>query len=196
MLKKLILQLLPIALGVYLGIWAGNLNERNKSKKDQKHFIENVVKELEINKSKLKRSVDYHSALKESLDSVIFNMDRAQLNEKFFETGGFQKLPNWTGTGIASLSRNVYITGLNTNVMSDLDFKTSSLISGIYTGLDNYKEFTDPIMERMLFSLNYDSSNKDVYFLLELIKSDVLGSEKRIIEKLNQAIEKLKEEIR
>lgn len=190
-IKRFFFQLFTIASGVYLGVIAGNWNDSRKLKKAKTEFLENITKELRTNIRKLEWAVDQHEKLELSVDSLFTIKDENFGEEKFFENDGFQMIKSWRGFGIPNLSDNVFKTGLNTNIFSELDFETSSLLSGIYSGLDGYEEFTDPIMKRALFDLNYDTQNKEVFFLFELIVNDVLGSEKRLVDRIGESIAKL-----
>jgi len=190
-IKRFFFQLFTIAAGVYLGVVAGNWNDSRKLKKAKTEFLDNITKELQTNINKLEWAIIQHEKLEVSVDSLFAVKDEAFLEEKFFDHNGFQMLKSWRGFGIPNLSDNVFKTGLNTNIFSELDFETSSLLSGIYSGPDGYSEFTDPVMKRALFDFSYDTKNKEVFFLFDLIKNDVLGSEKRLVMRLKESIEKL-----
>lgn|GEM_PF-2794167 len=190
-IKSFFFQLFTIAAGVYLGVIGGNWNDSRKSREAQAVFLDNISMEIRANLKNMEMSLRKHEAMKISMEKLMETVDEEFLNQKFLANDGFQMIDEWQGFGVNKPNQNVFKTGLNTNVFSELDFEISSLISGIYSRFDGYTEFTDSILDRALFELNPDTKTQDVFFIIELITTDVLSNERRLLDKVNKSIEKL-----
>ena len=54
--KDIALQMIPVTLGVFLGIIAGDYNQSRNHIKQQKLFLENISYELKANSKKLEKA--------------------------------------------------------------------------------------------------------------------------------------------
>ena len=65
-IKDIILQIIPIAIGVYLGFFVSNWGEANKRQNQAEKLLESIRSEIKNNKNVLKNIVDYHIMLRDS----------------------------------------------------------------------------------------------------------------------------------
>ena len=189
--KELLFQLIPVALGVYIGILAGNWNDDRKHRQNQKMFISNLAKELEDNQSSLLKAHEYHADIGIMADSIFNNSTKEALQISFFNNGGFQDLPEWSGINIPTMQDAVYTTGVNSGLLNGQDFNTASAIGRAYNMQGAFKDLTQPITVKAV-NMNDQTSRREVFFLLSLIGNDVAGSEKVIASRLDETIELLK----
>lgn len=190
-LKELLLQLIPVAIGVYIGILAGNLNEKWNHRADQKEFITNLIQEIEFNKSKIVAAKEYHAQLNEILDSLMKVTPEEELLKPFFKNKGFSFIPGWTGINIPTLESSVFESGLISNLLQGLDFKTINNISRMYNFQKEYKEITKPIVTR-LFNVDIETKTTEVITIAQILASDIKGFEETLIKGNTQLIEHLK----
>jgi len=132
----------------------------------------------------------YHFELDVMLDSMRKHMPEAEFSKPFFKHGGFQQLPVWKGVRIPPLERSVYDTGVNSNLLSGLDFKTANRIGRIYNLQNEYKELTRPMVAKMI-NMDSRTTRAEVLHVIDFMSSDVAGSEKVIAEKIQQVIDNL-----
>lgn len=189
-LKKLLLQLIPVAVGVYIGIIAGNWNEAKSKKEQQNVFIEYVIKELESNKKEIQRAYDYHSEIAEVMDSIMNDITKEQLDQSFFQNGGFMGIPKWTGIGIPPVDDSIYQSGIISNSINGIDFNTIASINKMYAFLNEYKDITKPMINRIINSTPQTTTH-EVFMCIEFFTTDVRSIEKMIIKRIDGIVEKL-----
>ena len=131
-IKELLYQLIPVALGVFIGLLAGNWNDDRIHKNNQKEFMANLAKELEDNKTNLQTAHKYHKRIGTIVDSLFNISKKEELQKSFFNNGGFQKLPEWKGVHIPTMQNAVYTTGINSGLLNGLDFSKASAIGRAY----------------------------------------------------------------
>ena len=190
-ITELLLQLIPVAIGVYIGIVAGNWNEQRNHRKNQQELLTNIAKELESNKKKLDRAYTYHHALWEKLDSIFEYAPAEQLDKPFFDNYGFQIIPGWTGVNIPTLETSVFETGIISNLISGMDFETVNRISKIYNYQKQYKEVLRPFTERII-NVNNQSTTREMLTALLFLGSDVKEMEKSMSNNMEKMIKDLK----
>lgn len=64
--KDVLLQIIPVAIGVYLGFFVSNWAEERKANKEASRYIENLIAEVTLNRSKIEALAPYHKMLRDS----------------------------------------------------------------------------------------------------------------------------------
>jgi len=191
-LKELIFQLIPVAVGVYLGILGGNCNEQKRHQNNQEELLTNIALELKSNQEKLQFAYDYHTKIGEKVDSMLNNSSKERLDSSFFASGGFFAVPGWRGVMLPPLERSVFESGIIGNLMSGMDFQTLNKISKIYNRQKEYKNFTQTVTNKIIaadISLTTESMLNDML----LLKYDIPSIEKGLISDIDKMIEHLEE---
>lgn len=178
--KETLSQLIPVAIGVYIGILAGNWNQNRIENNNKKEFLTNVILEMKQNQKMLSEASIYHENLRISINSLDSILTKDQLVNPMFAQNGFDMIPGWKGTKIPALENSIYEAGMISNVMSGMDFKTINNISKIYNFQKSYKELTDPILKK-LYDVDHETSLMDVIMPLSILSSDIKTVEKKII---------------
>ena len=194
-LKEILLQLIPVAVGVYIGILAGNWNEQRGHQENQKIFLENVAKELASNKEKMVSAHAYHEKIGKNLDSLIQHLENTNpeiLNKSLLGEGGFKLIPGWYGVVIPGLESSIYQSGLISNAFSKMDFETITKISKAYSFQEEYKELTQPVIERLI-NTNPETTIMQAFSILTFITSDIKGLEAEMVRGYEEMIEFLEE---
>lgn len=193
-IKELVIQLIPIAIGVYLGIVAGNWNERYNHRQDQKVFLKNLVLELESNKRKIENAQAYHKKLGETMDSLYQIVEEEEWAKTFMKAGGFSFFPGWTGVRIPTLERSVYETGIVRNLMDDLEFGLINKIARTYSYQQNYKEITRPLTNRIL-NISHQTTLMEMAMVITFFGGDISLIEQNMVETYEAIIELLNKEL-
>jgi hypothetical protein len=155
-------QLIPVAVGVYLGIVASDWNTERKQKAAQKEFLNNVQLELLSNKLKLEKAVIYHASIVATADSLKKSLSQETLNKGFWSAGGWQLLDNWQGVEVPTLENSVYQTGIISNTLLGLDFKTINTIAQVYRYQDEYK----PLAQKLFTDKIVNLKDESTYYVL------------------------------
>jgi hypothetical protein len=151
-------QLIPVAVGVYLGIVASDWNTERKQRAAQKEFLNNIQLELLSNKLKLEKSVLYHASIVATADSLQKVLSPEVLNQRFWSAGGWKLIENWKGVEVPTLENSVYQSGIIGNTLAGLDFKTINKIAQVYNYQDEYKPLAQKLFTDKIVNLNDEST--------------------------------------
>ena len=177
--KDIALQMIPVTLGVFLGIIAGDYNQSRNHIKQQKLFLENISYELKANSKKLEKAYQYHASLGLNIDSLMANIDEDELSKPFLSELDFSVLPGWYGINIPTLENSVFESGIISNSLSDLDFKTINQIAMIYNSLKEYKEITKSLANRFI-NVNSQTSFREIILMVQILTTDIKEMEKNM----------------
>ncbi|WP_378410968.1 hypothetical protein [Rhodocytophaga aerolata] len=151
-------QLIPVAVGVYLGIVASDWNAEQKQRAAQKEFLNNLHLELLSNKMKVEKAVAYHAAAVANAENLQKSLNQETLNKGFWAAGGWGLLQNWQGVQVPTLESSVYQTGIIGNTLSGLDFKTINTIAQVYNYQADYKPLSEKLFTDKIVNLEGDES--------------------------------------
>lgn len=153
-------QLIPVAVGVYLGIIASDWNTERKQKAAQKEFLNNLYLEMLSNKIKVEKAVAYHESIKTTAHGLQNSLSQEILNKGFWSAGGFKMLTNWKGVQVPMLESSVYQTGILGNTLSGLDFKTVNTIAQIYNFQEEYKPLSQKLFADRIINVKSETTNE------------------------------------
>ncbi len=153
-------QLIPVAIGVFLGIIASEWNSARKQRAAQKEFLQNLSLEIESNKKKIQQSMAYHKIIKQDADSVKKVLSKEVLSNGFWASGGWRLIPHWRGTQVPALQSSVYQTGIIGNTLSGLDFTTINSIAQTYNQQDEYKLISSKLFREKIWNLNKETTDE------------------------------------
>lgn len=175
-------QLIPVALGVYLAIWAGNWNENRKQTENLKSFKEQLLQEIKNNSAKIKAVQDYHKMVK---DTTSFYLD----NPEKFKSGKF-----WRGYSAPSLSTNTLEIGKQTNLLNQFNLSELDKTYEMYTLFEDYNKLNDRALNQLDFSKVYgnDSDRMGLLMVIHANMVDYYYQEIEIIESTTKFIENFK----
>jgi len=111
-ISELILQIIPVMIGVYLGFVVSNWGDQQKRKSQSIVFVINIKNEIEINNDKLQSVIDYHKILRDSSRFYLSNSSIKPLT----------KPPNFfRGIQTSTLIESAYNTGNQTGIISEFE---------------------------------------------------------------------------
>lgn len=183
-LKDVLLQIIPVAIGVYLGFFVSNWAEERKANKEASRYVENLIAEVSLNKSKIEALAPYHKMLRDS--SYQFSQI-AKDNDKpdFFK-----------GTQIPPLMKSAFETGIQTGILSNLTLEQIQVLNELYNQQEFYNDFGKTVTTGLIsfdFS-NYESENlKKIALYISISMTDVVFQETSLIEHFDEVLMQLKQ---
>ena len=187
------IELVIVMVGVFLGILVSDWNEGRNHERLKQTLLSNMVAELETNKLRLDNAYEYHSKSFSILDSLWKSWDQSTLIKPFFEGRGFMQIPNWKGIGIPLLKKSSYESAVISNIFPDMNPKLLEQISNIYDDITIYTSGREKIVDRM-YNINSNTKLMDVFLIIEIIRGDILSSEKYLSNKCEKTIKLIKEQ--
>ena len=181
---EILLQIIPVMIGVYLGFVLSNWSETNKRKFQTELLRKNIVAEIKSNKSKISDVLDYHIMVRDS-SRFIQNTDDIEMKTI---------PPFFKGTRTVTLVNGAFDTGIQTGLINSLKFEEIQDINNIYTMQSAYKDFNQLILSNLMMKIDVkenDNGDRKFYGFLAVTMTDIVLQEKRLI----QNYEKLLEEI-
>lgn len=171
-MKELLLQIIPVMIGVYLGFVVSNWSERSQKRQQTQVLVENLLSEIETNQQTIGRVMDYHKTV---LDSSIHYTHPGQKIEKptFF-----------VGLRIMKLNNSVYQTGIQTGIINELPLEKIQAINRVYTIQKDYDEFRNLILANW-FTQDFSGSEEGLRKLARLLSvtfPDIVGFEERLMD--------------
>ena len=191
---KYFIEFLIVAFGVFLGVYASEWQNQNKSRKTEGKAVENIIRELEQNKDNLRSSIKYHGIIKVNLDSVLKVFPKETFFEPYFKNQQnfkFKDVNGWRGSGFSGFVNTAFEVTKMSGTLQNMDIDLIQDISEIYNKMKIMSEFQSVINSRMA-NLNSDSKTIDVIGDMSIISGDNLDMEKSLIEHLEKAIEGIK----
>ena len=186
---QLLFQLLPVAIGVYIGILAGNWNDARHEKANQEQFLKTLSLELEENRKMVKRSAEYHQLLGDQIDSIRQVASQEEMELPVLGSGSFGSFINgWRGIMIPSTERSIYETGIIANALVGLDFATINRISKVYNLQEGYRKYSEPILERLL-NMDMHTTRQEAVLILSFITTDLNEMEFNLVRNYEQLME-------
>ncbi|MEM9831218.1 MAG: hypothetical protein AAF944_11315 [Bacteroidota bacterium] len=119
-LRDIFIQLVTVAIGVYLGIVASDWKQDKSDLADQQEFLEKLSLEIVDNKNELERASTYHQMIIKAVDNAYL-LSEDTLQAGFFASGGWQRLlPGWKRAERPVFEQSVYESGIIKNTFADL----------------------------------------------------------------------------
>ena len=186
------MQLIPVAVGVYIGIWAGNLNENKKDKERTQFILVNLLEEIKVNQQQMDNVYQYHISVKDSIYRILEpeELEKTKLNKNML---GF-----WEGLKIFKLQNAAYQTAIQSGTLAQLDISLATSINNLYNLIGAYNSYSD-VATSGLF--NNDFSNvenfkkigsfiilvfNDLYYYETVLKKDFEKTKDNINQFLNR----------
>ncbi len=178
-IKEILFQIIPVAIGVYLGFFVSNWAEANKRNTDTNKYLENLTAEMLLNKQKIESVANYHRMLR---DSSIYVSIHAKDNLKpaFFQ-----------GTRVFPLVQSAFVTGLQTGVVNELSLDQIQTINELYNQQDYYNDFGKTLTTGLLifdFSNSEAANIKKIASFLGMTMTDVIFQEESLLQQYDQAL--------
>ena len=191
---KYIFEILVVAFGVFLGIIVSENISKNKRKKELRTSIDLVLEELNFNRQSLKNSVAYHQILEKNYHKLFSNVTGNELDTPYLKSkyAPINKIENWKGPMIPNIETSMFQSIRTANILQDLDITAIQNISKTYSALENFNQFKNKWWDRFM-SLNSETKTRDFMLNFDILFSDIVASETRMIQRIDHEVELLKQ---
>jgi hypothetical protein len=124
---SLIVEMILIALGVFLALWANNWHENREHRAQAKAALRNFLGEMETNRDATQSNLKYHETLADELTQFLKNKDAPPSEERF------KKEVNFAGLRPVTYEHTAWDLALATQALSYLKPELAFDISKVYT---------------------------------------------------------------
>lgn len=171
-LTNILLQIIPVMIGVYLGFLVSDWSAQRQKSQDTDVLISSLLAEIESNRSRISKVVDYHEMLRDS--SRYYSQDDVEMGApKFFK-----------GLRLFKLANSAYSTGVQTGVINELPIDDIQMINELYTFQKDHNEFSSMLMSTLIAKDlgSSDESMKEAARFIALGMTDVVIQERDLME--------------
>lgn len=170
-LGKFIIEIIPVMIGVFLGVAVSNWSASRQQKNLAKTYVQSLLAEVDMNSSRLRNVHDYHVMLRDSC-RIYGHQDASIKPTNFFK-----------GTRIMKLANSAFHTGIQTGIINELPIETIQSLNAVYTFQDDFNEFGNMIMSELITKDRVnDEERRKIARFLALTMTDVVIQEKELIE--------------
>jgi len=189
---KYFIELLIVAFGVFLGMFVSDWNIQKKTNQNIDKTLTFIISEIDSNIDKLENSIEYQTKIISSFDSVVNVLEETDLEIIYYKNKKFRfnDFPGWQGFRFSSLENIMYESAKINGVLQELNITTTQLIARIYQKQESYLEFARKVNNKLL-TINSKTKVIDVMGTFELVKYDILSTEKWLLKELGNTKEEL-----
>lgn len=178
----LLLQTLPVMLGVYLGFW---LSERG----EQKHVDQQVDKletlilnEIELNKSEVTKKLSYHKMLLDTLK--VFQHENSLDRSRLFNT--------FKGINPPRLKNACYQSGIQTGLLNNFELEEVTLLNEIMEEQESLIKYSDAALAALLSTGSFDDKGfSDLIGRIIMNLNDITAFENRLLKSYDSALKEM-----
>ncbi|WP_436515088.1 hypothetical protein [Ekhidna sp. To15] len=177
----ILMGIIPVMIGVYLGIFFNNQNEEKKQDELRNQIFESLLVENQSNLESLQESVAYFAMLKDSSSYILSN----DLPYKQFSF--------WKGLNPPELSNTAFQTAQVTNILPGISIGMLQALSKTYDGQDDLQDLGNAYflsVTNKIGSNNFD--NTKFLIILENYSFDMMVAEQALVKEIENLIELLK----
>lgn len=180
-LKDILLQMIPVMIGVYLGFLVSDWSESNRKQERYEQLKATLLAEIQLNKQHLEGVIDYHRIVKDS-SRYFANPQNPVRKPNFFQ-----------GTRMTKLSNSAYMTGIQTGTINEFTIAEIQYLNQVYTLQNVYNDYGNLILSNLI-SLDFSEKEEDIRRIarfLETTMVDVVVMEEALIKQYDKLQGKL-----
>ncbi len=147
-LKKVLIQILPVMFGVYLGLVGNNWNENRKNIKLEGEVISKLITEIQDNKAQIASVIDYHKMLADSSEAFFQNWDPETYMQPAFQSPETSSI--WRGTRTGKLKTAAFEAAIVSGVFANLDVDLLTRFSEINRTQLSYEQMSAIYLQRVI----------------------------------------------
>jgi len=144
-INDLVIQIISVTIGVFLGFVISNWSENRRETNKQHLLIKNIEAEINSNKIKVENIIDYHIAVRDSSRLYLKQNDTDQTILAFFK-----------GVNTVTFDNSAYQTGIQTGLFNTMSLDLVQSINEIYTKQRSYEDFANLLLAGLI---NMDSED-------------------------------------
>ncbi|MFK8102971.1 MAG: hypothetical protein AB8G15_10620 [Saprospiraceae bacterium] len=168
----ILVQMLPVMIGVYLGFAMNNFGERQKLEKQSNTYKEMLKNEIRENLASVENVNSYHIQLTNKFSEIL---EAENMKEKF---GSMQ----FRGFKPGFVNNSAYNTGIQTGIIQEFDLKLIQSLNRLYTLQGKYNRFNENLINSYI-SNKFPETNSEIRSLLissSMSMTDILIYEKEL----------------
>lgn len=186
--KTFLFQMIPVMLGVYLGIFAGNCNEAQQQAQLKTQIIQKIKGEIEANHQQITEALNYHEQLKDSIELFIKTTPKELMQKPVYqiEDKNFRRY-YWRGTRTSPLKSTGYETAIVTGVLVEMDLDLVSSLANIQSQQKKYQEMSASYLS-VLISKGGTDILMDYASFVSFFSTDIVYSERELLEMYEETL--------
>lgn len=185
---KYVLEFLIVTFGVFLGMYVNELQNDKKIHREKEKSIHHIVLELENNKKNVEEAITYHQSIKTEIDSIVQTIVKEDLFKTYVGNTIFRynRIKGWNGVQLANLESIALDGAKISGIIKEYDIEIIKSISKVYSLQEDYSEFGVSIRNKMI-NLNASTKIIDVLGAIQLMTTDLLVYEKKLLNEISKA---------
>ena len=179
--KSFIGTMIPVLLGVYLAIAAGNCNEQRQLQQSLTKIEQAMLSEIATNRKFVEHSLQQHLDLRDTLQAyqTRLSIESARTISLYELMGGFN------GIQIAPLRHAAYQTGLSSGMLQEMEVDRLMMISNLYISQEYYLGLGESYLNRAI-AMPADVSAYEGGTFLSFLVNDAIPAEQNLLYFMNE----------
>ena len=178
-LGKIILDLIPVAIGVYVGLLVSNWNEDKKTQELTIQTIERIEKEVLANQKRIQDVKAYHLMVRDTIQKI--ELPELPSDQDIFKF--------WKGINMPRLQKSTFETAFQTGISSNINITLLEQLNALYASQDAYNEFSNTASQSLY---NIDFSKKEstqrMLIFISMIMSDIYYFENSLAKQFDASL--------
>ena len=179
-LGKILLDLIPVAIGVYIGIFVSNWNEEKQKKALTADMLDRIEREINLNQKRISDVQNYHIMVRDTVQKI--NIDAYESHAAVFRF--------WRGFQMPRLHSSAFETAYQSGVTPYIDADLLERLNTLYTQQESYNDFSRTAGQGLY---NIDFSSDDVtrrmLVFVSMIMSDIFFFEQGLEAQFKSTLE-------
>ena len=158
LISAILIQILPVMIGVYLGFALNNFGEEQKTKNKTEVYRSILAAEVNQNLAAIKEVKDYHIELSNRLNELL---NSPKITDAF-------KTFRFNGIRPAKISRSAFDTGIQTGIMQEFKIPLIQELNSLYAYQQRLDDF-NANMVNSLASQKFPETEKEIRNLATIL---------------------------
>jgi hypothetical protein len=183
---NLLFEVVLIAVGVFLALWANNWHEDREHRAQARAALRNFASEMEANRQAMQRNCAYHEAFARELREFLASKEPASEDR-------LNKSVHFEGMRPVIFEHTAWDLALATQALSYLDPVLAFDISKVYTDQNAFQKLEDSFLAAAFSPASLSGDNvKGMATAMELYLIDVNQQEPAILQLYDKVIPEVK----
>ena len=179
---NLLIEVVLVAVGVFLALWANNWHEDREHRAQARAALRNFASEMEANRQATQRNRTYHETLVRELEQFLRSKEPASEDR-------LNKSVHFEGMRPVIFEHTAWDLALATQALSYLDPDLAFDISKVYTQQNAFQKLEDSFLAAAFTPASLSSDNvKGMATAMELYLIDVNQQEPAILQLYDKVI--------
>ena len=175
----LIIQVISVMIGVFLGFAITNWSENQKETSKYNALLLNITSEIKANQVKIDQVIGYHKMLKDSTKYYLNTKEFTNFKPSFFK-----------GVNTLSFNNSAYQTGIQTGLLNVMELEKVQAINDVYTKQRAYEEFANVLLSGLI-TMDFDQSEKSaqkIATFLSISMTDIVIKEEQLLQSIGHTL--------